>query len=400
MTKRICLLTFLISTSLFSVEIPTKHAQEKEFGKSVELNAQIIQLSNAGQSVTSLVSGHLEKYFVEPGQKVKAGQKIAMIESILVSQMTANYISLKKQYAALDKNSQAIKKLYDKGMTSMQSLNNQVIQKNAMLAQLNSLKSQLNTLNINTKTLKKETANFILYAHSSGRVSQLLQQLHTVVMTDEAIITIVKEQAFYVKSFVPVEYASNVKVGQKMVVRYDDRNIITHVTQILPSLDLVTQRIVVLSSVDEKADDLYINTFVKSTLYFEADQKYVAVEKSALSFYNNEWVVFVSKEEEHKEGDEHGKKEDHDEHDEGKEHGAHEGEEHEDEDHNEEAEHGEHGEHEEHESPYEARVVEIVAQDDKFVGVKGLEVGEEYASDKSYYVKSMMLKSSLGEHGH
>ncbi len=127
--NKIFLLTLLSITVLFSVEIPTKHAQERAFGKSVELNAQIIQLSNAGQSVTSLVSGHLEKYFVEPGQKVRTGQKIARIESILVSQMTANYISLKKQYIALDKNSRAIQKLYDKGMISMQKLNNQEIQK-------------------------------------------------------------------------------------------------------------------------------------------------------------------------------------------------------------------------------------------------------------------------------
>ncbi len=371
--NKIFLLTLLSITALLSVEIPTKHAQERDFGKSVELNAQIIQLSNAGQSVTSLVSGHLEKYFVEPGQKVKSGQKIAMIESILVSQMTANYISLKKQYIALDKNSRAIQKLYDKGMMSMQELNNQEIQKNAMLAQINSLSSQLKTLNINTKTLNKETANFILYAHSSGTVSELLQPLHTVVMTDEAIITIVKEQAFYVRSFVPIRYSSKVKKGQKIVVSYAGRNIVTHVTQILPILDATTQRIVVLSSVDEKADDLYINAYVESTLYFKADHQYVAVEKSALSFFNNEWVVFIPKDESEEEMVK-GKEQE-----------------------SEASEEGEDGEEEEIYVPYEARVVEIIVEDNKFSGVKGLEVGEEYVSDKSYYVKSMMLKSSLGD---
>jgi len=400
MTKRICLLTFLITTSLFSVEIPTAHASKRSFSKSIELNAQVIQLSNAGQSVTSLVSGHLEKYFVEPGQKVKAGQKIALIESILVSKMTADFISLQKQYSSLDKNYQATKKLYDTGMTSMSEVNKQSIQKNAMLAQINGLESQLSTLGIDTKNLKKATPNFILYAHSSGTVSALLQQLHTVVRVDEAIISIVKEQAFYIKSFVPVRYASSVEVGQKMVVSYNNRDIITHVTQILPSLDEITQRIIVLSSVDEKADDLFINSYVKSTLYFKADTQYVAVEKSALSFFNNEWVVFVEVD-----------SESHNESNEGSEVKSHEGVEHnnhDDEKHNEDKDHDEHGDeeedehgHEEHaEVPYEARVVEIVARDDKFVGVNGLEAGEEYATDKSYYIKSMMLKSSLGEHGH
>ena len=127
MTKLLVLLT--LTLSLFAVEIPTAHAKKKKFGKSVELNAQVIQLSNASQSVTSLVSGHLEKYFVEPGQNVKNGDKIALIESITVSKMTADYISLKKQYNALKKNYDATKKLYDAGMTSMSEVNNKSVEK-------------------------------------------------------------------------------------------------------------------------------------------------------------------------------------------------------------------------------------------------------------------------------
>ena len=379
--NRISLLVLLYVTSLFSVDIPTQHTELRSFGESIELNSQIIQLSNAKQSVTSLVSGHLEKYFVEAGQSVKSGQKIALIESILVSKMTADFISLKKQIISLNENYDASKKLYDKGMLSTQALNNLGIEKNSMDSKIAALRSQLQTLGIQTKNLKKATGNFILYAHSSGKVSSLLQSLHTVVREDEAIISIIKDQAFYVQSYLPLKYASVIKSGQKLSVDYNGRKIVTHITQILPELDVKTQRIVILSSVDEKADDLFVNTFVSSTLYFKPTEKHVAVKKSALSFFNNEWVVFMPTE-----------KENHDDH-----------EEHGEEKHNDHEEHGEekHDDHEEEPSlPYEARVVEIITQDDEYAGVKGIELDEEYVSDKSYYVKSMMLKSSLGEHGH
>lgn len=384
--NRISLLILLCITSLFSVEIPIEHAQLRSFGKSVELNSQIIQLSNAKQSVTSLVSGHLEKYFVEAGQSVKAGQKIALIESILVSKMTADYISLKKQFISLNKNYEANQKLYDKGMLSMQDLNNLGIEKNSMDSKIVALRSQLQTLGIETKNLKKATGNFILYAHSSGKVSSLLQPLHTVVREDEAIISIIKDQAFYVQSYLPLKYASVIKSGQKLTVDYNGRKIVTHVAQILPELDVKTQRIVVLSSIDEKADDLFINTFVSSTLYFEPTEKHVAVKKSALSFFNNEWVVFIPTEEEGHDDHAEEKHDGNDEH-EGHDHGEHKAE-----------GHDEHGE--ESSAAYEARVVTIILQDDEYAGVKGIELDEEYVSDKSYYVKSMMLKSSLGEHGH
>ena len=379
--NRISLLVLLYVTSLFSVDIPTEHAELRSFGKSIELNSQIIQLSNAKQSVTSLVSGHLEKYFVEAGQSVKSGQKIALIESILVSKMTADFISLKKQIISLNENYDASKKLYDKGMLSTQALNNLGIEKNSMDSKIAALRSQLQTLGIQTKNLKKATGNFILYAHSSGKVSSLLQPLHTVIREDEALITIIKDQAFYVQSYLPLKYASVIKNGQKLSVDYNGRKIVTHVTQILPELDVKTQRIVILSSVDEKADDLFVNTFVSSTLYFKPTEKHVAVKKSALSFFNNEWVVFMPTEKE--------KHDDHEEHEEEK-HDDHE--EHEEEKHDDDED--------EPSLPYEARVVEIITQDDEYAGVQGIELDEEYVSDKSYYVKSMMLKSSLGEHGH
>jgi len=373
---------FLISTSLFSVEIPTERAKIRSFGKSVELNAKVIQLPNAKQLVMSLVSGHLEKYYVHVGQKVKAGQKIALMKSIILSKMTAEYIALKERFSALDKNYRATKSLYDKGMTSMQELNLQSIERNAMLAEITALRSQLTTLDVRSDALKKASADHVLYAHSAGTVSALLQPLHSVIADDTGIISIVKDQAFYINSFLPLEYADVIKSGQKIVVDYNGRKIITHIAQVLPELDEKTQRIVLLSSVDEKADDLYINAYLRATLYLDTNKEYVAVKKSALSFFNNEWVVFMPAE--HDE-EEHGEHEDEEEHGTGKEdYDEHDGEE----------------AHEDHESPYEARVIEIIAQDEMYAAVKGIEAGEAYVSDKSYYAKSMILKSSLGEHGH
>jgi len=372
--NKILLLCLWITTALFSVEIPIEHTTERTFGKSVELNAKVIQLSNAKQSIMSLVSGHIEKYYVSPGQKVKAGQKIAIIESIMLSKMTADYISVKKQFSALNKNYKATKRLYDKGMTSMQELNLQSIQKNAMSARITTLRSQLQTLGIEASSLKSASANYVLYAHSDGTVSELLQPLHSVIGEDTAVVSIVNEQAFYFKSFLPTEYADEVKIGQKIVVKHNKTTIVTHITQVLPELDEETQRIVVLSNINEKINNLYINAYIPVVLYFDAIQKHVAVKKSALSFFNNEWVVFIPIED----------------HDSGK---NSEVDEEENEEHDESEEEGE----EEFEAPYEARVIEIVETDELYAGVKGIELNEMYVSDKSYYVKSMILKSSLGD---
>ncbi len=377
MTKKI-FLSLMLLLNLNATEIPTEHTQNRAFGKSVDLNAQIIQLSNASQSIMSSVGGHIEEYFVKVGQHIKKDQKIVLLESIVISKMTANYISVKKQLHAQQKNYAASKSLYEKGMTSMQELNTQSIKKDELLATLTALKSQLSTLGIQTSKLKKATSSFVLYAHSDGVVSAILQPLHASVKEDTPIISVVKNQAFYLKSYLSLEYAQKVRIGQKIVIQSGDATIVSHVSQILPKVDEETQRIILLSSIDEKVENLYINAYVSVTLYFDATKKYVAVKKSALSFFNNEWVVFTP--EEHEGHDEHqgelssAQERDHlggDEHDE-----------------------------DEEEASYEIHVIKIITQDEAYVAVEGLELDVEYVSDKSYYVKSQLLKSSLGGHGH
>ena len=398
--NKFLIITLLLSSMLYSVEIPTKHSKVREFGKSIEINAQVIQLSNAKQSVMSLVSGHIEEYFVKLGSYVEKGDKIALIESISLSNMTADYISLRRQFISQNRNYKASKKLYDQGMISLQELNSQSMQRDTISAKINALKSSLNMMGIDANRLKKASSSYILYAHSSGKVSALLQPRHSVVTEDTPIISIIKNQAFYIKSFIPLKYASSVKIGQKISVNANANIISTHVTQILPEVDKKTQRVEVLSSVDKPTSELFVNAYVGATLYFDADKKYVAVEKSALSFFNNEWVVFVPKKDEHDDHkedthDDHAEHDGHDDHAKEDEHSDHK-----EETHDDHAKDDGNDEHKEEKKQYEARVVKIVTSDDKYTAVLGLNADEEYVSDKSYFVKSMMLKSSLGEHGH
>ena len=417
---RILFISLLMQiNSLYAFDIPIEKVQKRTFGEKVTVNAKIVQLSNAQQLVTSLLSGHVERYFVQSGESVSNGDKIALINSIELSKMTADYISLNNQYRGLRKNYDAVKNLYDKGMTSLHNLNIKNIEKNEMYAKIQTLDSQLGTLGINADNLKKVTSRYTLFAHSDGKVASILQPLHSIVDNETPLVSIVKNRAFYAKSYLPIQYASFVKIGQKVVIeRKHNKHITSKIAQILPELDETTQRLVVLSSIENENANLFINEYVGSTIYFDNSKEYLSVKKTALSFFNNEWVVFVPIEE-HEEKGEHGHSNEHLDHDN---HDMHEDEEeHSDEElkhdyHDEYSEsnkHDEHGHndenlvHDEHdvhedeeESEYEAKVVKKITEDDTYVAVVGLNEQEEYVSNNSYYVKSMLLKSSLGEHGH
>jgi hypothetical protein len=167
-------------------------------------------------------------------------------------------------------------------------------------------------------------------------------------------------------------------VGQKGSITYGKEEYKMHITQILPNIDQQTQKMTVLSVLDKTVNNLFVNTFLDSKLFLGKGKSYLTVKKSALSFFNNEWVVFVP--EHHEE---------HDSHEETRRGGAMSP----PDTHNEK-------EHEEEEVPYNIKVVKILKKFDKYVAIEGLTEHEDYVSDKSYYIKSLLLKSSLGGHGH
>lgn len=389
--KKLLLISCIAVINLFALDIPIEKTELKTFGKSINVNSQIVQLSSNKQSVTTLLDGRIIEYFIKPGQKIQKGEKVVLIESISLSQMSAEYLSLEEQYKSFLNNYNSNIKLEKKGIISLKELNDANIQRNEILSKLNTLKSQLKTLGINPNNLNSTISSYVLYAHTNGVVSDILKPLHSSVSKDDELFSVIQEQSFYLKSYIPLEYANDIKVGQKVSLKYNKDMFDTTIERILPEVDLQTQRIVSLSPLEKNSDNLFANVFVPSTIYFDTNKKYISVKKTALSFLNNEWVVFIPKKEEHIDKNEHQEDENH------KDEDGHEKEHKNEDSHKDEKAEESHNE----EPQYEARDVKIIDQDDTYVAIEGLNVNEEYVSDNAYYVKSLVLKSSMGDgHGH
>lgn len=373
MNKIALTIFFLLSATLLgALDIPTQTAQIRPFGTTIDVNAKIIQQNSDQQVIASPLSGYIEAYYVRAGDRVKKGDKIAKIISAELSKMAVDYQSLKTQYEYLDKNFQSNKELYKRGMLSTQEFTSKQIERDAMLSQIKGIEVTLKALNIKPESLSATNTAHFIYATASGRISEIIQPIGSYVREDTSIALIINKNALFLQCYVPYRYAMNVKKGQKVLIKNNASTpIYGKIERILPSIDEKTQRLSVLASIESSSQELYLNQYVGATIYTQKDQNYLSVKKSALTFFQNEWVVFVPKHKEHEEHENLIENKEHEEHDEDK------------------------------ESPqYEARVVEIITKDDDYVAVRGLETNESYVSDKSYYVKSMLLKSAIGEHGH
>ena len=376
------LASLLLVNTLFALEVPIDEVEKRTFNESIVTNSQVVQLSSAKSILMARLGGKVIAYHVKEGERIKKGQHVATIESLALTSQLSELKGLKTQLRVGQKNYEMTKKLYDIGVESLLKLNQQEEERTVLTSQIEKIESTL-------ALVKGRSGNqYKVYAQSAGRVEEFLTPLNAVVNENEALISIVKgKESFLIKSFIPLKYASKIRVGQKGSIVYGEEEYKMHITQILPTIDQETQKMTVLSTLDKPVNNLFVNTFLDSKLFLGKGKSYLTIKKSALSFFNNEWVVFVP---EHHEGEEH--QDDHDETRRGRtdvstlEHDEH-------------NEHG-HDEHEEEEVPYDIRVIKILKEFDGYVAIEGLKEHEDYVSDKSYYVKSLLLKSSLGGHGH
>lgn len=340
------LFSIFLATFLSAGQIPIETVQSRPFGQTIEANAKVIQQNNDQHAVTSSLEGYLEAYYVRAGDAVKKGDKIAKLRSIALSKLAIDYQSLNTQYSHFDKNFQSDKNLYERGMLSRQEMTSKQIQRDALLSQIKGIEIQMQGSNVNPKSLKDGGSSYTIYASTSGRIGEILEPVGAFIKEDKVIATIINSNAFYLHCYVPGKYASLIQKGEKVLVKNNSTSpVYGRVNRILPAVDEATQRLSVLVSLDTASNELYLNQYVGVTIYTQKDKNYLAVKKSALTFFQNEWVVFVPTQK----------------------------------------------------GTYEARIVEIIAKDDQYVAIKGLSADERYVSDKSYYVKSMLLKSAIGE---
>ena len=404
MTKYLLLLLPLLG---FSSAIKVEHATLKPLGSMVHTNAQITQLSSQKQEIVSRLSGHLEAYYVTPGQHVKEGDKVVLIESIELSKMTAEYLALIKQLQAAENQKNTAMTLHKKGLASQNDVSNAIIALENIRSKQSALTSQLHSLGISPDRLTAPTDQFILTAHADGVVGTILAPLHSNVNAQTALLTLVNQEGYYAVAYLGVNDAMKINKQTKGWLGIAGKEYASSFVQLLPNIDPETQRAKVLFSINNSPSNLLLGAFAQMDISLAPYTNAIMVKKTALSLFKGEWVVFVEKE--HEEAGHHDEKADHDHDGEKAEHDEHDHEAHDtDKGHDEHASHDdddegheEHGEHEEHEeAPYAAKVVEIIAYAGDYVAIKGLKVNEEYVSDGVYFVKSMILKSSLGEHGH
>ena len=358
--NKILLLLFLI-LNLYASEIKTDTVREELIGKILKTNAKIIQLNNQSQNIVSQIGGHIEKYFINTGDFVKKGSPVAKIKSLTISKMSSEFLGLRKELQSQNKRFENLKKLFEKGLTASRDLEQERMKLENLNSRYLSLKMQLKTLGI--EKLDSVIDTFIVKAHTEGRVDKIFISLHSNVDPFTPIVSVLGNKKFFAMAYLNIDEALNLPKNIKGELILSNKRYRCSFLQLLPKVDEETQQAKLLFSIENGEKPFLLNAYALMKIEVLPYKREKVIKQTALTMMEGDWVVFIPKEED-EEDHLHKHKEEH------------------------------------HEILYEPKVVKVV----EFLGdkaiIKGLKNGEEYVSEGVYFVKSLILKSKLGEHGH
>jgi multidrug efflux pump subunit AcrA (membrane-fusion protein) len=381
---------FIVFIALFSAFVAAENivlsvSRHGTLSQTVRANARIVQLSDVSQYVTSPLEGHLERYDVTPGKRVRKGDAVARIRSLELSRMSAEYIALRAQTRAARARLASVETLVAKGLASQNELNAQRIALQELQARRDTLATQLRAVGIAYETLENPTDMLILRAHDDGVAGELLVGLHSNVERNTPLVRIISPDAFYAEVYLSPKDAMRLDKDKPGRLYLGDMTLPMKFAYLSPQTDLLTQRIKALYRIETKGL-LPLDTYVQTDVALQSKQEATRIAASALTMLNGAWVVFVPQNDEAHAASNASQTH----HDETKEEGYDE----------HSGEHTDEHDEDEHEAPYRPVAVRILEQNATDALVLGLAPGTPYVAVGVYDVKSSLLRGALGEHGH
>jgi membrane fusion protein, heavy metal efflux system len=303
------LLSILVSSSTFAEEeseekvqgIPQMTAQQRsEMGivtslvSSRLLAKEIIAPGEVrvniyrSSQVTSRIRSQIIKRYARMGDSVKAGQKLLTLSSVEMA-------DAQSQLLVTDREWQRVKKLGRKVVSERRYIEAQVNRQQAYAKALayGITESQITEL-LKQKDASKATGMFNLLSTQNGTVISDQFVVGQVVEPGELLMEISDESVLWVETQIDPEDVINIKLGTVAHINSSVDNWLSgKITQVHRRIDETTRTLPVRIEVNNQQNLLRPGQFVKVALQTATDNEVIAIPKSAVTLLHSEQVVFM-----------------------------------------------------------------------------------------------------------
>lgn len=137
-------------------EMSSGFLQETFVAEEIILNGEVVPNFNEEADLGSYFSGYVKQIYKFPGDKVKTGETILILEHPSFIEVQQNYLDLKSQLVYLEEDYQRQVKLNESNVNSKKVLSKSLSDLNGVKSKLAGLKKELELMHINPEKLTTE----------------------------------------------------------------------------------------------------------------------------------------------------------------------------------------------------------------------------------------------------
>ncbi|TCK04669.1 efflux RND transporter periplasmic adaptor subunit [Phorcysia thermohydrogeniphila] len=337
-------------------KIRTERATLKLLSRQVELPAEIVEVPEKEVHIVPPVKGFVRRVFKGLGDKVQAGEVLAIIDSPELADLKSSYLIAKKKWELAKELFEREKILWSKKIVAEESFLKAKQELELAEIELRALEQKLLTLGFSPAEIKGfeegevPLGRYPLRAPISGVIVEKHLSTGEMVGPGRVAFRVVDLSEVWAVISVYRQWIPYVKKGQKvrLVLGEGQPEITAVVDYVSPSVDPETRAVRARVVLDNSSGELRPGLLIKAFLPVGRGREVLAVPESAVQYVHGHPVVFVRK---------------------GK--------------------------------GFEMREVELGERYGKWIEVrKGLSVGEEYVVSGAFTLKAEMEKEAFEHAGH
>lgn len=244
------------------------------------------------------LGGYLKYTHLLPGTPIKKGEVIAIIEDPQYIQLQEDYLNTKVLLATLEKNYLRQKELAEQKAVSEKSYEQSLAEYENTKIKLKALEEKLSLIGIQPSqlTADKISKSINITAPFNGYVTKINYSVGKYIPASEVLFELVNPNDIHLNIKVFENDLQYIKIGQKVIAFTNAEPQKKHECKIILINKIVNpdRTVDVHCHFNQYDESLIPGTFMQADIYVENKQAYT-IPQNALVFYNNQYYVFVQK---------------------------------------------------------------------------------------------------------
>ena len=268
--------------------IETSSVQQRKLSKEIIAPGEVTVNIYRSSQVTTRIPSQIIKRYARMGDDVKTGQKLLTLSSVDMADAQSKLLVADREW-------QRVKKLGRKVVSARRYIETQVNRQQAYAKALayGITESQIMAL-LKQEDASKATGMFDLLSTQNGTVISDLFVQGQVVEPGQLLMEISDESMLWVETQIDPADAGNVAPGTSARINFaEDQWLPGKVVQVHRRIDETTRTLPVRIEINNQQDLLRPGQFVKVALQTAGGEEVLAVPKSSVTLLHGEQVVFM-----------------------------------------------------------------------------------------------------------